>query len=113
MLFFDDRIYNQDKTDIFYATVKNKTLNKHIWYFVRDNWDQIYSVLLSSQFGVSSLFESMGRLVDNPDHKIIDDIKSFNKFDQLPHLRNYIDVLVDKITLNTNFNKHISVAVVQ
>lgn len=108
-LFFDDRIYIQDKPPVLRSASKNKLFNKHIWYFIRDNWDRIYQIIRASQFGLSSLFESMERLVDTNDNQLVDDLLMFSEKYESLMLQKYINILVDKITLNTKFNNSINI----
>jgi len=95
-----DQISDQDRDNLFVTAAQNSKLNKHLFPYMKSNWEIIWKIFKNNHFGLIDVVNSMGYSVD--DGNLISDITIF--FADKPIVKNAVKKSLERIKNNTQFS---------
>uniref|UniRef100_A0A6C0C9N1 Aminopeptidase n=1 Tax=viral metagenome TaxID=1070528 RepID=A0A6C0C9N1_9ZZZZ len=97
---FNQHITSDANMEILFRVAgKNKNLNKHMYTYIKKNWDMIWQVYQHNFFGLKSIIGTLEYIVC--DDEMLDDIKSF--FKDKVSIQGSVQKMIEKININKRF----------
>lgn len=101
-LIFSDVLKKNDKIYFLISAGENKFFNKHLWEFIKNNWDFIYEIFTNTEIPLTRIINVFNFMVD--DNTLRKDIKAFFTEKNISDVGKPLEKILEKITNNTNFN---------